>query len=210
MSADHEHATGDGELFKFKQQFIGAGHVALSEQRLTADDTSGLIMRAVANLMMRRADEALKDLANPLIGNQHDAQIWRAMAYTQQGKWAEAREAFLGLDSSIGTLPLELQRIVLRVAVRTSIEAGDYGAAANELNEFDQIGIPADVMPRQVVQPWLSIVPIAESRSSYNGLIILAFMIVSGSLTAFAIHRFATRATRRSAIWDCGFPLYAP
>ena len=40
--------------------------------------------------------------------------------------------------------------------------------------------------------------------------IILAFMIVSGSLTAFAIHRFATRATRRSAIWDCGFPLDAP
>jgi len=70
--------------------------------------------------------------------------------------------------------------------------------------------LAADVMPRQVVQPWLSIVPIAESRSSYNGLIILAFMICSGTLTALAIHRFATRATRRSAIWDCGFPLDAP
>jgi hydrogenase-4 component B len=29
-------------------------------------------------------------------------------------------------------------------------------------------------------------------------------------LTAAVIHRFATRATRRSAIWDCGFPLDAP
>ena len=67
-----------------------------------------------------------------------------------------------------------------------------------------------DVMPKQVGVPWMSIVPIAESRSSYNGLVILAFMICSGSLTAFAIHRFATRATRRSAIWDCGFPLDAP
>ncbi|HEY6177365.1 MAG TPA: hypothetical protein VIX73_23070, partial [Kofleriaceae bacterium] len=123
----------------------GVLDVALSEQRPTADDTSGLIMRAVANLMLLRPDEALKDLANPLVGNQHDAQLWRAMAYTQQGRLAEAREAFLGLDSSIGTLPLELQRIVLRVAVRTSIEAGDYGAAANELNEFDQIGIPAEL-----------------------------------------------------------------
>jgi formate hydrogenlyase subunit 3/multisubunit Na+/H+ antiporter MnhD subunit len=70
--------------------------------------------------------------------------------------------------------------------------------------------LATDVMPRQAAQPWLSIVPIAESRSSYNGLVILAFMICSGSLTAFAIHRFATRATRRSAIWDCGFPLDAP
>jgi formate hydrogenlyase subunit 3/multisubunit Na+/H+ antiporter MnhD subunit len=70
--------------------------------------------------------------------------------------------------------------------------------------------LATDVMPRQAAQPWLSIVPIAESRSSYNGLVILAFMICSGTLTAFAIHRFATRATRRSAIWDCGFPLDAP
>jgi NADH:ubiquinone oxidoreductase subunit 5 (subunit L)/multisubunit Na+/H+ antiporter MnhA subunit len=67
-----------------------------------------------------------------------------------------------------------------------------------------------DVMPRQATVPWLSIVPIAASRSSYNGLIILVFLVVSGTLTAAVIHRFASRATRRSAIWDCGFPLDAP
>jgi len=65
-------------------------------------------------------------------------------------------------------------------------------------------------MPRQTGVPWLSIVPIAESRSSYNGLIILAFLVCSGTMTATIIHRFASRATRRSAIWDCGFPLDAP
>src|SRR5579871_1737567 len=65
-------------------------------------------------------------------------------------------------------------------------------------------------MPHQAAVPWLSIVPIAESRSSYNGLIILTFLVSSALLTAMVIHRFATRATRRSAIWDCGFPLDAP
>jgi formate hydrogenlyase subunit 3/multisubunit Na+/H+ antiporter MnhD subunit len=60
-------------------------------------------------------------------------------------------------------------------------------------------------MPVQA-DPWLSIVPIAESRSSYNGAVILFFLVVSGTLTAAFIHRFATRATRRSAIWDCGYP----
>jgi hydrogenase-4 component B len=70
--------------------------------------------------------------------------------------------------------------------------------------------IVGGVMPKQVGLAWLSIVPIAESRSSYNGLIILIFMVSSGTLTALAIHRFATRATRRSAIWDCGFPLADP
>jgi formate hydrogenlyase subunit 3/multisubunit Na+/H+ antiporter MnhD subunit len=57
-----------------------------------------------------------------------------------------------------------------------------------------------------LVLSWGSIVPIAESRSSYNGLIILLFLAISGTLTAMFIHRFATRATRRSAIWDCGYP----
>jgi formate hydrogenlyase subunit 3/multisubunit Na+/H+ antiporter MnhD subunit len=65
-------------------------------------------------------------------------------------------------------------------------------------------------IPGQAALPWLSIVPIAQSRSSYNGMIILLFLASSGTLTAVVIHRFATRATRRSAIWDCGFPLSAP
>jgi hydrogenase-4 component B len=61
-------------------------------------------------------------------------------------------------------------------------------------------------LPRQSAMSWLSIVPIAEGRSSYNGLIIFTFLLMSGTLTAMFIHRFATRATRRSAIWDCGYP----
>jgi hydrogenase-4 component B len=61
-------------------------------------------------------------------------------------------------------------------------------------------------LPAQTWQPWGSIVPIATSRSSYNGLLILAFLISAGVLTALAVHRFATRATRRSDIWDCGYP----
>jgi NADH:ubiquinone oxidoreductase subunit 5 (subunit L)/multisubunit Na+/H+ antiporter MnhA subunit len=61
-------------------------------------------------------------------------------------------------------------------------------------------------MPVQTFLPWASIVPIAESRSSYNGLIILLFLATSGIATAMFIHRYATRATRRTAIWDCGYP----
>jgi formate hydrogenlyase subunit 3/multisubunit Na+/H+ antiporter MnhD subunit len=61
-------------------------------------------------------------------------------------------------------------------------------------------------MPVQTFLPWASIVPIADSRSSYNGLLILLFLSISGTLAAMFIHRYATRATRRSDIWDCGFP----
>jgi formate hydrogenlyase subunit 3/multisubunit Na+/H+ antiporter MnhD subunit len=65
-------------------------------------------------------------------------------------------------------------------------------------------------MPRQEEVAWLSIVPIAESRSSYNGLLVFLFIAFSTSITVFGIHRLASRAVRRSAAWDCGFPLASP
>jgi formate hydrogenlyase subunit 3/multisubunit Na+/H+ antiporter MnhD subunit len=61
-------------------------------------------------------------------------------------------------------------------------------------------------MPVQVHVPWLSIVPIAESRSSYNGLLVFAFIALSALLAVLVIHRFASRALRRAPAWDCGFP----
>ncbi|MEP9389818.1 hydrogenase 4 subunit B [Mesorhizobium sp. KR9-304] len=65
-------------------------------------------------------------------------------------------------------------------------------------------------MPVQMAQPWLSIVPIAESRSSYNGLLVFLFIAVSASLAAYVIHRFASRALRRGPAWGCGFPDISP
>ena len=61
-------------------------------------------------------------------------------------------------------------------------------------------------MPVQTSVEWLSIVPIAESRSSYNGLLVFLFMIASGALAAFAIHRLASDRLRRGPAWGCGFP----
>ncbi len=61
-------------------------------------------------------------------------------------------------------------------------------------------------MPHQAGVQWLSIVPVAESRSSYNGLLVFVFIVLSGSLAAFAIHRLASDKLRRGPAWDCGYP----
>src|SRR5207244_3567756 len=42
-------------------------------------------------------------------------------------------------------------------------------------------------MPAQASQPWLSIVPIAESRSSYNGLLVMVFITAAASLAVYVI-----------------------
>ncbi|TIN27761.1 MAG: hydrogenase 4 subunit B [Mesorhizobium sp.] len=65
-------------------------------------------------------------------------------------------------------------------------------------------------MPVQIAQPWLSIVPIAASRSSYNGLLVFLFIAFSASAAAYVIHRFASHALRRGPAWGCGFPDVVP
>ncbi len=60
-------------------------------------------------------------------------------------------------------------------------------------------------MPIQANEAWLSIVPIAESRSSYNGLLVMVFITISALLAVYVIHRFASHALRRGPAWGCGF-----
>jgi formate hydrogenlyase subunit 3/multisubunit Na+/H+ antiporter MnhD subunit len=65
-------------------------------------------------------------------------------------------------------------------------------------------------MPRQAASAWLSVVPIADQRSSYNGLLVFLFVAFAAAVPAIAVHRFATRPLRRSDPWDCGFPDQSP
>ncbi|KYK45743.1 hydrogenase 4 subunit B [Bradyrhizobium liaoningense] len=67
----------------------------------------------------------------------------------------------------------------------------------------DMVG---NIMPHQVGLQWLTIVPIAESRSSYNGLLVFLFAALCGTTAATAIHRFASDRLRRAPAWDCGYP----
>ena len=67
-----------------------------------------------------------------------------------------------------------------------------------------------DSLPSRQGLEWLTIVPIEESRSSYNGLLLLAFIAASAGLAAEVIHRWASNLTRRSDAWDCGFPDASP
>ncbi len=83
------------------------------------------------------------------------------------------------------------------------------GAAIDAIGPVAENAVGAR-MPAQLHIPWLSIVPIAESRSSYNGLLVFGFIVLSTLLTALAIHRFASRQLRRTPAWDCGFPDASP
>ena len=121
--------------------------VALADSPATADDSTAVVLRAIANIMLQRPEQALKDLANPFVGNQHDAPLWRALAQARQGKWSDAREGFRNVGMAMGTLPIEMQRAIMRDMIRASIEVGDITGAVKEMNEFETVGVPRELEP---------------------------------------------------------------
>ncbi|HET9715335.1 MAG TPA: tetratricopeptide repeat protein [Pseudolabrys sp.] len=120
--------------------------VALSDQH-GSDDVTGSVLTAVADVMLDRPEEALKQLSKPQISNQQDAPIWRAIAYAKQGRWSDARNIFKSVSAAIGALPIELQRMVLKEALRSAIEARDFNNATKVASEFETVGIPAEFEP---------------------------------------------------------------
>jgi tetratricopeptide (TPR) repeat protein len=118
--------------------------VALADD-LGAEDVTGSVLKAIANVLLDRPEEALKELAKPSVGSQQDAPIWRAIALARQGRWEEARNGFKNLDAAIGALPIQLQRMAIAQSLRASIEVKDFTGATRMVNELESIGVPPEL-----------------------------------------------------------------
>jgi tetratricopeptide (TPR) repeat protein len=129
----------------------GVLDVALADERAASEQGTAAVLRAVTEIMMNRPDDALKDLADPSIGDQHDAPLWRALAYAKQGKWGQARDGFKSADAAVATLPVELQRVALKEEMRSAIEVGDFSTASIQLNDFQTIGVSHELEPAMAV-----------------------------------------------------------
>lgn len=114
---------------------------------LNREESGALIMHAIASILIGRPAQGLKDLANPVIGNSHDSQLWKALAYARQGKWADAREKFNNVEFAIASLPLDIQRVVTMDAMRASLEVKDYAGASKRRSELEVVGIPPEAAP---------------------------------------------------------------
>jgi hypothetical protein len=133
------------------QEARGMTNLILSETNPGNEDAAVLMIRAVASILMGHPERALKDLANPAIGNGYDSQLWKGFALARQEKWADAREKFKNAEFSIATLPVELQRVVTADAMRASLEVKDYAGASRRRSELEVIGIPDEMKPEIAV-----------------------------------------------------------
>ncbi len=121
--------------------------LVLEDEKPGQDFPAALMTHAIANILIGRPEDGLKDLANPVIAANYDAQLWKALAYVRQQKWAEAREKFKDIELTVTSLPPDLQRIVVSDAMRASLETKDYAGAADRGGELELLQIPPDMKP---------------------------------------------------------------
>lgn len=136
---------------KFYPEAVGVMNALIAETKPAASDPAVLMMRAIANILRDRPEEGLRDLADPAISVNFDSQLWTAMGYAAQGKWAAAREKFKGAESAISALPVELQQIVVADALQAALEVRDYVGVSNRFNELDIVGIAPELKGRLAV-----------------------------------------------------------
>ena len=76
------------------QEARGVTNLIYSETKQGSEEAAVMMVHAVASILIGHPERALKDLANPAIGNGYDSQLWKGFAFARQEKWAEAREKF--------------------------------------------------------------------------------------------------------------------
>jgi tetratricopeptide (TPR) repeat protein len=129
----------------------GVANLMLSESKRGAEDPNVLMIHAASSIMMGRPERALKDLANPVIGNGYDSQLWKGLALARQGKWADAREKFKNAEFSVATLPPDLQRVIMLESMKAALEVKDFAGAARRRSELEVIGLPKELKPAGAV-----------------------------------------------------------
>ncbi|HZE45754.1 MAG TPA: tetratricopeptide repeat protein [Xanthobacteraceae bacterium] len=125
----------------------GVAEMLLADPGPKVEEFAGLMVHAIASILINRPEVALKDLASPAIGNNYDSQLWQGLAFARQAKWVDAREKFKNVEFAIASLPLDLQRIVTADAMHASLEVKDYAGASKRRAELDVIGVPDGMKP---------------------------------------------------------------
>jgi hypothetical protein len=122
----------------------GVLDVVLGKDLPKGEAAPALVLHAIAAELMGRPADALKDLANPPVGDHFDAPLWRSLAYADLGKWPEARQGFKNVEAAITTLPIELQRVVTRAALQAAMEMRDFAEAGKLLETLEALGTARD------------------------------------------------------------------
>jgi tetratricopeptide (TPR) repeat protein len=182
----------------------GVLDVALAKDLPKGEAAPTLVLRAIAATLMGHPADALKDLANPAVGDHFDAPLWRSLAYAGLGKWPEARRGFANVETATATLPLELQRVLTRTALQTAIETRDFAEAANLFEALESLGPSGDRASVMVLKGRMGegLGRIGDALAAYEAAAAGSDRrsAAEGRLRALALRNAVGRITRADAI----------
>jgi tetratricopeptide (TPR) repeat protein len=95
------------------------------------------VMRAGAQVMMGRPDEAYRLLDGSALAESADAAVWRAIALADMGDYAAAHRAWVRGEGVVDGFPEAVRRRFFLAGVRTAIELNDYGRARTLVARID-------------------------------------------------------------------------
>jgi tetratricopeptide (TPR) repeat protein len=116
----------------------------LRQDRRVAEDGSIHGLRSVVSVMMRRPQDAMRDLAHSAMATSPDAPLWRGTALAIDGRSRDAHEAFEAAEAPITTLPPLLARFMVVQAIGAALDVGAIDRAEARLNELQEVGVPPD------------------------------------------------------------------
>lgn len=111
-------------------------HLTNNDPQAVRDPVFAAI-RGIANVMMHRPAEALKDLDHPALAQSSDALLWRGMAQVQKRNWRAAMTAFREGEKVFTDYPAALQVDFRLAAVRAALEMKDLDEAAHHLDALE-------------------------------------------------------------------------
>ncbi|WP_457108752.1 hypothetical protein, partial [Methylobacterium sp. P5_C11] len=109
---------------------LTALETAASDDPLLAAQRDTALLRGMALVRIGRSAEALKALSVPLLTDDPEAALWRAMAAAGSGDWKVAEAGFLKVLPLAKGYPADLAQTIRASAAESAIENGDAETAA--------------------------------------------------------------------------------
>jgi hypothetical protein len=132
------------------QEARGAIELIVADDARAVRDRTIAMMRLAATALLRRGDDARKLLADDVLHDDPEAQLWRALVDGQQRNWSRAAAGFRAAEPILDAYPDALQAPMRAMWARAAIESRDFGAAQAILDDLDRPGARAFVRPGDI------------------------------------------------------------
>jgi len=121
------------------------GAEALSQLNLVEQDDPGALrdpsvraLRGIANVMMGRTEEAVREFDSFGLNQSTDVALWRGLAELDQGNWRAAQAAFESGEPAIPSYSKSRQRTFRLAAAEAALEMNDIATASVRLAELSE------------------------------------------------------------------------